>query len=274
MVFITMIPYIFSDLQIITDVPPQNKFDQPIELSWDLSEPIIKELTATKQNVDRFRKDVTIDTLSVPSFSDKFQNKKNINVDSLIQMAMQAAFYKLHGYFAHTYEPISMNRYYGGRTETIRSCTAAGCRFIKAYLDLKSARQTKVELLKEAMENHGKLKKDALFGKGIDRHLFGLYMAGIINGIEIHPLFSDKTFSMQWTLSTSPIIADDEKLDVELTGGGFGPVAHDGYGIGYLIKDDKIVFTVTSYRSSEKSDPIRLIKFIEENLNEIADLLN
>ncbi len=38
------------------------------------------------------------------------------------------------------------------------------------------ARDKRIELLRRACDNHQKLYRDAMNGKGIDRHLFGLYV--------------------------------------------------------------------------------------------------
>ena len=51
------------------------------------------------------------------------------------------------------------------------------CPFIfRAFLDKSVDRETKIKLLQKACEVHVKMYKDAMNGKGIDRHLFALYV--------------------------------------------------------------------------------------------------
>lgn len=64
-----------------------------------------------------------------------------------------------------------------GRTETVRSLTRETNQFVLAFLDPNQPQEKKRSLLKAACEKHATLYKDAMNGKGIDRHLFALYVA-------------------------------------------------------------------------------------------------
>lgn len=48
--------------------------------------------------------------------------------------------------------------------------------FFRAFVDKTVSAKEKQRLLKKACENHQILYKDAMNGKGIDRHLFALYV--------------------------------------------------------------------------------------------------
>lgn len=118
-------------------------------------------------------------------------------------------------------------------------------------------------------------------GKGIDRHLFCLYV--VSKYLEVDSPFlkvlakmSQKQFktkkensckekkiiqevlSEPWRLSTSQTPhGQTSKLDLKKypdcisAGGGFGPVADDGYGVSYIIAgEDVIFFHISSKRSS------------------------
>ena len=47
---------------------------------------------------------------------------------------------------------------------------------IRAFLDKAVAREEKIRLLRAACKVHAKTYKDCMNGKGIDRHLFALYV--------------------------------------------------------------------------------------------------
>ena len=56
-------------------------------------------------------------------------------------------------------------------------------------------------------------------------------------------------------------------------GGGFGPVADDGYGVSYMVPDDhQIFFHISSKISSKQTDSDRFIKFLFESMSEIKEL--
>lgn len=48
--------------------------------------------------------------------------------------------------------------------------------FVRALLDDGYSIKEKVQLLRSAAEKHQQLYRDAMNGKGIDRHLFALYV--------------------------------------------------------------------------------------------------
>lgn len=56
-------------------------------------------------------------------------------------------------------------------------------------------------------------------------------------------------------------------------GGGFGPVADDGYGVSYMVPDDhKIFFHISSKLSSKQSNSDRFVKLLHESMAEIKGL--
>jgi carnitine O-palmitoyltransferase 2 len=65
-------------------------------------------------------------------------------------------------------------------------------------------------------------------------------------------------------LSTSTLVSP------WLDGGGFGPVVEDGFGIGYGTTDDRIAFSVTTYRKDMKL----MLEQLDESLKIIKKLLD
>lgn len=66
--------------------------------------------------------------------------------------------------------------YLQGRTETVRSFTMEAKEFVLAVVDKTVPVQEKYRLLLKAADLHAKKYKDCMNGKGIDRHLFALYV--------------------------------------------------------------------------------------------------
>lgn len=56
-------------------------------------------------------------------------------------------------------------------------------------------------------------------------------------------------------------------------GGGFGPVADNGYGVSYMVPDDnQIFFHISSKISAIETDSNRFFKHLFESMSEIKDL--
>ena len=86
-------------------------------------------------------------------------------------------------------------------------------------------------------------------GQGVDRHLFALYVVSKYLNMESE--FLKKVLSEPWMLSTSqtPIRGEFGKF-FQCAGGGFGPVADDGYGVSYIINGEDCIFFHVSCKKS------------------------
>ena len=106
---------------------------------------------------------------------------------------------------------------------------------------------------------------NAMTGKGVDRHIFGLYL--MAKYLEMDSRFLEHVLFQPWKLSTSQTAARGDFVDFKKypellsCGGGFGPVSDDGYGVSYIINnEDKVFFHVSSKRSSNET--VRSIEII------------
>lgn len=84
-------------------------------------------------------------------------------------------------------------------------------------------------------------------GKGIDRHLFCLYV--VSKYLEVDSPFLKEVLSEPWRLSTSQTPhGQTSKMDLKKhpecisAGGGFGPVDDDGYGVSYIVAGEDLLF--------------------------------
>lgn len=94
-------------------------------------------------------------------------------------------------------------------------------------------------------------------GKGIDRHLFCLYV--VSKYLEVDSPLLKEVLSEPWRLSTSQTphgqtcrMNLDEHPNCISAGGGFGPVADDGYGVSYIIAGEDLLFFHISNKLSNK----------------------
>lgn len=101
-------------------------------------------------------------------------------------------------------------------------------------------------------------------GRGVDRHLFGLYVIAKHLGVESE--FLHTFVAQQWRLSTSQtpygqtsrVRNHPQFSDMVSMGGGFGPVSDDGYGVSYIMASDHTIFF---HISSKRSCPHTVSRF-------------
>ncbi|ODN01838.1 Carnitine O-palmitoyltransferase 1, liver isoform [Orchesella cincta] len=210
-----------------------------------------------------------------------FIKKCKISPDAFIQLALQLAYYRDAGRFVQTYEASMTRLYLCGRTETVRSCTQEAVDFVRSLLDDAHSTSEKHRLVKLAAEKHQQLYRDAMNGKGIDRHLFALYVC--CKGLGYKSPFLEKILMRPWTLSTSQQpqqqLSNVPDANLELfqdkvsPGGGFGPVSDDGYGVSYMLPSDhKIFFHITSKHSSSHTSSKRFAENIRQGLQTLREL--
>jgi len=165
-----------------------------------------------------------------------------------------------------------------GRTETVRSCTIETSAFVKA-MEAGAPKEELRELLFKAANNHVKLYQAAMTGKGVDRHLFTLYVVSRYLGLESK--FLDKALTQQWKLSTSQtphsqsnLINFNDYPEYLSAGGGFGPVSEVGYGVSYIVcHEDLIMFHVSSKTTCSTTSSKRFAHQIEKAMFDIASVM-
>lgn len=102
--------------------------------------------------------------------------KCSMSPDAYIQMALQLAYYRDAGHFSLTYEASMTRLFREGRTETVRPCTNESSAWVKAMEDKTKSVEERLKLLDKAVIVHQMGYQNAMVGKGIDRHLFCLYV--------------------------------------------------------------------------------------------------
>ncbi|XP_038663259.1 carnitine O-palmitoyltransferase 1, liver isoform isoform X1 [Scyliorhinus canicula] len=237
---------------------PNSRIPPPQRLQWDINEPcqevIMKSLSVAQQLAD----DVDFHSFPFDNFGKGLIKRCRISPDAFVQMALQLAHYRDKGTFCLTYEASMTRLFREGRTETVRSCSSQATKFVLAMMDPTQMCEQKLKLFKLAAEKHQSLYRHAMTGAGIDRHLFCLYVVSKYLGVESP--FLKEVLSEPWKLSTSQTphqlleLVDLNKFpEYVSSGGGFGPVADDGYGVSYIMVGETLInmHISSKYSSSE-----------------------
>uniref|UniRef100_A0A8C2D8Q0 Carnitine palmitoyltransferase 1Ab (liver) n=1 Tax=Cyprinus carpio TaxID=7962 RepID=A0A8C2D8Q0_CYPCA len=247
----------------------------PQRLQWDIPNECQAVISGSLKVAKALADDVDMHIIPFKDFGKGLIKKCKTSPDGFIQIALQLAHFRDKGKFCLTYEASMTRLFREGRTETVRSCTSQTCDFVRAMMNDKA---TKLKLLKVAAEKHQDLYRLAMTGNGIDRHLFCLYLVSKYLGED--SAFLKEVLSQPWRLSTSqtPLqqldLFDLKKHPEYVTsGGGFGPVADDGYGVSYIILgEDLINFHISSKHSSPETDSHRFGSNIRQAMLDLLDL--
>ncbi|KAM4619302.1 carnitine O-palmitoyltransferase 1, liver isoform 1-T2 [Polymixia lowei] len=256
---------------------PHPNLPGPQRLQWDIpaecQEVIQSSLTLARTLAD----DVDSHIFPFNDFGKGLIKKCRTSPDAFIQIALQLAHYRDKGKFCLTYEASMTRLFREGRTETVRSCTLETCAFVRSMIR-DETREERLRLLKEAAEKHQNMYRLAMTGNGIDRHLFCLYVVSKYLGEE--SAFLKEVLSEPWRLSTSQTPLQQVELfdlvkhpEYVSSGGGFGPVADDGYGVSYIIVGENLInFHISSKHSSPETDSHRFGGNIKQAMLDILDL--
>ncbi|KAI5701958.1 hypothetical protein M8J75_015127 [Diaphorina citri] len=149
---------------------------KPIRLLWEFTPPALAAIDRSYQVVLGLLNEIDLRILVHSAFGKGLMKTCKISPDAFIQMALQLAYYRDARKFSLTYEASMTRLYREGRTETVRPCTIESATWVKAMEDPKALNEDKIRLLKAAAGAHQRGYQDAMCGKGIDRHLFCLYV--------------------------------------------------------------------------------------------------
>ncbi|XP_030621951.1 carnitine palmitoyltransferase 1Aa (liver) [Chanos chanos] len=256
---------------------PHPNLPGPQRLTWTIPPECQTMIGYSLSVAQALADDVDSHIIPFDSFGKGLIKKTKTSPDAFIQIALQLAHYRDKGKFCLTYEASMTRLFREGRTETVRSCTMESCDFVRAMIN-NDAREQKLKLLKKAAEKHQQMYRMAMIGKGIDRHLFCLYVVSKYLGQDSP--FLQEVLSEPWKLSTSQTPLQQVELfdlvrhpEYVTSGGGFGPVADDGYGVSYVIVgENHINFHISSKHSSPETDSHRFGNNIRQAMLDMLDL--
>ncbi|XP_038591719.1 carnitine O-palmitoyltransferase 1, liver isoform-like isoform X2 [Micropterus salmoides] len=251
---------------------------RPQKLNWEIPPECEEQISQSLAVAQALADDVDFHVFVFRDFGKDKIKKCRVSPDAFVQMALQLANYRNRKKFCLTYEASMTRLFREGRTETVRSCTNESSAFVRA-LEGGEAADVCRRLFHAASEKHQNLYRLAMTGGGIDRHLFCLYVVSKYLGVESP--FLKEVLSEPWRLSTSQIPFQQLHMfdlvnhpEYVSCGGGFGPVADDGYGLCYQVLGNYVNFHIACKHSCPDTDAHKFGAEIRKAMNGLLQLLS
>lgn len=240
-----------------------------IKLKWTLNEKIHVAMGRAFRSFEDFAYTMDMKTLTFRTFGKKAITKHKVSPDAFVQAAFHLAYLRLFGVNRSAYESCSMKRFYHGRTECLRSLTPQLHRFIGLTQCPPSTAQQQVDAAKGAFEAHVNRAKACQQGNGVDRHLWGMLQLATVRRQHLVNFKIPRIYSLPaWKRMRHDHLSTSNCGHDALSYFGFGPTWGDGLGIGYIIKNDVIIATITSFDNKAKA----YVDQVQRALNEIYAL--
>lgn len=232
-----------ADAQRTQDV---NQATAPKKLEWNLTAKLADGIRYGETRLSDLICQNECEVLEFDRYGKNFITRHRFSPDAFVQMAFQAAYYTLYGRCETTYEPAMTKAFLHGRTEAIRTVQPHSAKFVETFIDADAKVEDKIDALRKACDGHSKLSRACASGQGHDRHLYALYNLWKKHqgtGSATAPaIFTDAGY----VKLNHTVVSTSNCGNPALRMFGFGPVVPDGFGIGYIIKDDGITVCASS----------------------------
>ena len=179
------------------------KLPDPTRLKWDISDRLEEIIMSSNTVAQKLLSDVDLHIYVHDIFGKGFSKKCKCSPDAFVQMALQLAYYRDMGKFNLTYEASMTRLFRDGRTETVRSCSNESREWVLSMCDENATNADRIKLFRKACDYHVQQYRDSMTGKGVDRHLFTLYV--VSKYLEVETPFLKEILSEPWRLSTSQV---------------------------------------------------------------------
>ncbi|KAF8373824.1 cha-1 [Pristionchus pacificus] len=265
----------------------------PRALTWVVSEEARRLMEKQREDFDELHSEMELEALIFDDFGKEAIKGWKVSPDGFIQLAMQLAHYRLHGYLVSTYESASIRRFAEGRVDNIRAATPEALQWVTAMaksdepklwpssvvsfdlvrralnVDLEEC----IRLFRKAAHKQAVVTAENISGLGIDNHLCALSVIASSLGKAEHPLFTDPLWAeaLRFPLSTSQVTTS---LDLEGSYLCYGAVVRDGYGCAYNIMPNRIIFAPSAFRSNTRTSLAGFKNAIRDALREMKSLLD
>lgn len=242
----------------------------PEELLFTVDDRVRRDISLAKEQYQKNSRDLQIVSYAFTSFGKAAIKKRKLHPDTFVQLALQLAYYRLHGKPGSCYETATTRRFFHGRTETMRPCTMEAQHWCRTMLNPAATVEEKKQALNAAFSKHNKLMGEAQNGKGFDRHLLGLYLIAKEEGLHVPELYTDPLYAKSggggnFVLSTS-LVGYTTVL------GAVAPMVQHGYGFFYRIRDDRIVASCTAWKTNPETDAEALFQNLTTSFHDIMHL--
>jgi carnitine O-acetyltransferase len=281
-----------------SDILQENLVTIPRKLEWDLTPDLSLALRFGETRLSDLINQNEFKQLQFKDFGASQIKKMKFSPDAFVQMAFQATYYALYGKVECTYEPAMTKMFFHGRTEAIRTVSEESNLFVRKFFDSRVPTSEKLRYLSEACTAHSSQTRKSSTGKGVDRHLYALFCIWKryvdsseeekvkFQSSQDHDDSSDSTVvgtncksnslnelpaifaDSGWDRLNTTVISTSNCGNPSLKLFGFGPVSANGFGIGYILKDDSISICV----SSKHRQTTRFLVTLESYLNEVYSM--
>lgn len=248
---------------------------KPKKLEWALTPDLKQGVRFAETRISDLICQNDSKALEFRGYGANFIKRHGFSPDAFVQMAFQAAYYNLYGRVESTYEPAMTKTFLHGRTEAIRTVQRESVHFVKTFSSETASPAEKIQALRDACKRHTVLTRECSQGMGQDRHLYAMHSliqrdicAARERGEKppkVPELFRDPGYG---TLGAS-VLSTSNCGNPALRLFGFGPVTPEGYGIGYIIKDEAINVCMSSKHLQTR----RLLKTLQAYLLEVRQLI-
>ncbi|OQR67556.1 carnitine O-palmitoyltransferase 1 [Tropilaelaps mercedesae] len=258
----------------------ETRVTPPERLRFHITSACLNQMQLSVTKARSLLEDLDLQVVRFQDYGKSFIKQQNLSPDAYLQMAIQLANFRDKGTFCLTYEAAMTRLFREGRTETVRPVSRWSCDFVRCMARQDLCNEEKRAILRVACEEHVRAYQRAMRGEGIDRHLFCLYLTS--KYLELESPFLREVLTESWRLSTSQTSCNqsgywdyDSQPEFISAGGGFGPVAKDGYGVSYMIVGGNcFFFHVSSRRCSVDTNSTRFSKHIVQALQDIRALFD
>uniref|UniRef100_A0A915E0D7 Choline/carnitine acyltransferase domain-containing protein n=1 Tax=Ditylenchus dipsaci TaxID=166011 RepID=A0A915E0D7_9BILA len=241
----------------------------PKKLCFELTEDDKKAIVTSAEKINRAAQNLEVVSLTFDHYGKNVPKAAHLSPDSYIQLALQLAFYQIHGFSPPTYETGTLRKFKEGRTDTIRLPNAASAEFVALAAESPNHHELG-DLLQKAIASHKHYSNLVMNGKGIDRHLLGLKLTALEMDIPLPKLFTTPAYQrlFQFELSTSQV---PTRHDLPM---GFGPATSTGYAVCYNPQESKFLFSITAFESCVETSAKRFSRQLTTSLLHIKDIVD
>lgn len=236
-------------------VPANSEIDPKTivkKIVWDFSHILNTHVHLSETKLADLISKHDIYHVAIP-FGRRSAQRLGINPDSMIQIALQVAHYALYGRMVYGLEPISTRGYKNSRSCFINIQSEELLELCQEFISNALDESGKLRKFREACSVHSDKIRKAKRGDSYEKHynaLKYLYKFHEHFGIELDG--DDKRIAEQVfdnslvTPFSAPELIVANCGNAATTTFGITPAVSQGFGIGYIIKDDQCDLTVTS----------------------------
>ena len=235
---------IFTNKLDLSESSIRSDLAEPQPIKFHTNDTVLREIHRAISDFDSLIAQHDLRVQAYQGYGKGLIKRFKCSPDAYVQMIIQLAYHKMYGCNRPTYESAATRRFQQGRTETCRSVSDESVAWCDAMADPEIPSEECIKRFRAALDAHVKYISDASDGKGVDRHLFGLKKC-LKEGEEVPEIFKDRAYgySGTWFLSTSQLSSEF------FNGYGWSQVVDEGWGIAYMINENRYATSLDSVAS-------------------------